>query len=588
MSAPVASLPIGVRRSAERSRPERPHLLESLKDALLAGALVSAGLVVLEAAVLANQGETASLAFPLVAAIYLASGVRAWWRRPRSSFGALIMQGGAAMLVSGLAYSGLPILEWVGIFGMTWILAVMVHLLLAFPTGRLGDPVARAVVIAAYVNSWLLQGPPKLIGPEAAATALVIQRSVGVVVMTGAAVLLLRRLREATGHQRRTLVPLYGYGLVVVGLIPVSSILFGGLLGMPPEAVSMLQIIGIAGVPLAFLAATLRGAFAPTAEAEELAMWLASSPPQAPLADALRRALGDPSVMVAYWLPERGAHVDDAGTPVELSTASSRERGSVPVSVGDHRVGTITYDPRNTDDRAVREAARVVALAIDAERLTAQLKAREVELQRSRARIVAAGDRVRERIARDLHDGLQARLVLLGIEAQRIAHKTAAETVDLVELARRATELRKDIDAAASDLRQISYQIMPSAVLQHGLAGAIEDLTARMPIETTFDARSVPEGLSPAFALTAYFTVAEGLSNAVKHAGARTVSVSVRCEGRNLVVGVSDDGVGGATDGEGSGLTGLRDRVEAIGGRLVLDSPPGRGTRLHVEVPCGS
>lgn len=584
MSVPGGRVRDHARRRATDARSGRPHLLESLRTALLAGALVSAGLVLLEVAVIWDAGHHGSVAYPIVAWLYLASGARAWYRRPASRVGALIMQGGAAMLVSGLVFTDLPVLVSVGLFGTTWILSVIVHLLLAFPTGRLHGRVTRAVVVLAYINSLALQGPPRLLGPEAAALTLGVQRTLGVVVMTATALILLSRLRRATGPQRRTLIPLYGYGMVVAGLIPFSTIVLGGLFGLSPDAVSTIQVVAIAGVPFAFTAGTLLGAFAPTAEAEELAMWLASGPHRTPLVDALRRALGDPTVTVAYWLPERDTHVDEAGTPITLPPPSSRGRASVPVDVVDHRVGAITYDPGAVDTRAAQEAAQVIALAIDADHLTAQLKAREADLRGSRARIVAAGDRVRERIARDLHDGLQGRLVLLGIEAQRIAHAADAHP----ELAQRATALRRDIDAAATELRHISHQVMPSAVVQHGLAGAVEDLTVRMPMDTAFQVDQVPDELTPAFALTAYFTVAEGLANAVKHSGCTAAEVSIRQEGPTLVVEVTDDGIGGASDRAGTGLTGLRDRVDAIGGRLLLDSPVGAGTRLRVEVPCVS
>lgn len=183
-----------------------------------------------------------------------------------------------------------------------------------------------------------------------------------------------------------------------------------------------MQMAAIAGVPVIFLGATLRGAFAPTAEAEELAIWLGSGPDGPPIADALARALGDPTLTLAYWVRERSAFVDATGAPVELPVGGTPRRGVQSVRVGDELVGAIAYDPADTDPRAVAEAAQVVALALRGERLSAELLASQAQLRRSRRRIVRAGDRVRLRIARDLHDGLQGRLVLLGIEAQRLAH----------------------------------------------------------------------------------------------------------------------------------------------------------------------
>jgi signal transduction histidine kinase len=565
----------------------RPQLVDSLRLALLGSLGVGMLAGVLEAALLVGSVDfdVLLLAFPAMTVVYLAAGVLAWWRRPGAWMGPLLMVGAMAVLVAGLGNTDVVPLALAGRLAATWILAVIVHLLLAFPSGRLGNGLLRVVVAGAYVNSVALQAPQVLWAEGVGAVAAGVQRGLGVVVMATTAVVLVGRLRAASPAQRRTLVPLYVYGMGVSVLIPTSTILLRGLLGVPPVQVAILQMVAITGIPVAFLAATLRGSFAPTAEADALASWLGADIGRPLVADALARALGDPTVTLAYWLPERAEFVDAEGHPVRVPAKGSGARQPFPVEVGGELVGVIVADTRTVHGRAVREAARVVALAIQGERLTADLRASQAQLRRSRARVVGAADRERARIARDLHDGLQVRLVLLGVEAQRLAH-SAEPGPGGPDLLARATRLREGIDAVAAEVRRLAHDVMPVSLEERGLALAVEDLTDRMPIPTRFEASAVPVMLEAAVARAAYFAVSEGLANTVKHASASAASVVIAREGDELVVQVIDDGVGGAMPG--SGLGGLRDRVETVGGTLTLHSPAGEGTRLRVVLPCGS
>ncbi|VEP40291.1 MULTISPECIES: ATP-binding protein [Tessaracoccus] len=570
-----------------RPRDIRPQLVDSLRAALAAVLVAGSAAAGLEAALLAAVPgfHPLTLAYPAAAFVYVAAGALAWWRRPGSLMGALIMLGGLALLVAGVGNTELPGFTEVGAVAGTWILAVIVHLLLAFPGGRLRHRLPRAIVAAAYVNSVVLQLPRALLPAEQGQWWAGAQSAVGTVVMVTVAGVLLYRLLLASPAKRRTLIPLYGYGLAVAGLIPTSTLILRGLLGMDPLQVWMLQMAAIAGVPLAFLAASLLGSFAPTAEAQALAAWLSAGTDRPPVAQALTRALGDPSVRITYWVPERQEFVDTAGERTDVPAPGSPDRDAVHIRSGGDLLGAILFDPRATTARAAQEAAGVVALAIEGERLTAALRASRAALLRSRSRLVEAADAVRTAIARDLHDGLQVRLVLLAVEAQRLANAAAAGA-DGHRLSTEATTLRHGIDEAAAELRRLARQVMPSALEERGLALAVEDLTDRMPLPTRFDAAAVPEDLPPAVALTAYFAVSEGLTNAVKHGRASTAWVTIERSGADLVVEVADDGAGGAAPRPGSGIGGLRDRVETVGGRLTVTSPQGGGTRLRVEVPC--
>jgi signal transduction histidine kinase len=283
-----------------------------------------------------------------------------------------------------------------------------------------------------------------------------------------------------------------------------------------------------------------------------------------------------------FWLGDEHRYVDAAGDAAEPPRPGTR-RAAAEVDVHGERVGAIVYDASLVGHPSLADAAgRVVALAVERERLTAQLLAGRAALRESRARIVAAGDQERRRIARDLHDGLQAHLVLLGLQAGRLA--VGSDPV----LNKQATQVRTAAELAIAELRRLVHGIMPALLQQRGLFAAVEELVERMPVPTHLERTSGDPALPEAIESAGYFTVAEGLANAVKHAGASELRVRLaHVEGR-LEIEVRDDGIGGARMDAGGGLRGVADRVEALGGRCRIDSPPGAGTRLWAELPCAS
>lgn len=221
---------------------------------------------------------------------------------------------------------------------------------------------------------------------------------------------------------------------------------------------------------------------------------------------------------------------------------------------------------------------------MDRDRLTAGLRASQRALQLSRQRIVDAGDRERRRIAHDLHDGMQVQLVAIGLQAHQLAARPDASP----ELASAAITLRDKVDSAARELRDLVHQVMPAALIERDLRAAIEDLVDRIPVPTRLDAPSMPEPLPDGVQRSAYFIVAEALTNAVRHAYATHLLVRLHGDYPTLCLQVIDDGVGGAHVNSGLGLRGLADRVDVHGGRMQLVSPPGEGTHLTVELPCAS
>jgi signal transduction histidine kinase len=270
----------------------------------------------------------------------------------------------------------------------------------------------------------------------------------------------------------------------------------------------------------------------------------------------------------------------ERATAAELPADASR--GLEEIRVKGRLVGAIDYDAELIADPApVRSVAQVVALSVDRERLLADLRASQEALRLSRARIVEAADLERRRLARNLHDGIQGKLVMLAIQARSIADDSATPEAMRAE----ATDLWARIDAVTTELRQQVHAVMPAALIERGLVAALEDLVDRMPVRTTVSAGAASGALPPAVQTTAYFIVAEALTNAVKYARADAVQVMLTEQDRQLLISVVDDGVGGALPGAGSGLRGLADRAEALGGRLVVESAPGAGTRLEVYLP---
>lgn len=537
------------------------------------GSLLAAGA---ELAILVHQRApwVADL-FPAVALVYVAAGLSAWLRRPGSRLGFLIVVTGGVWLINGLGNIDVPLLVAVGQVTRTLALAVIVQLLLSFPTGRLGGRSQRLVVAAGFFVCLVLEIPIYAFEPgtiltiadrhDLAQAGLHVQRSAGALVVIATATLLARKLRRGTPAQRRVLAPLAVYGIFALLLIPVSSAfattLFGRGLWLPAVQLGLMSL-----VPLAFVAAVSRGGFQRTLEIAELGAWLGAEEAHRPsLREALATALGDPSLRLLYRLPGDEGLVDELGVKVTRSSGDDR-RGLVDISLAGETVGAIAYDGVLLDrPEEVRTAGRVVALAVDRQRLIVQLRA-------SRARIVAAADEERRRIARDLHDGLQSRLVLLAVQAG-----TAADHATL----------HYGLEAAIDELRELVNGVMPAQLTERGLAAAVADLADRLPIPIALRAGGLERRLEPEIETAAYFVISEAIANAVKHSGSRSLEVSLERANGNLNVEVSDDGAGGARIG-GTGIRGMADRVAAVAGELTIESELGHGTRVRAVIPCRS
>jgi signal transduction histidine kinase len=215
--------------------------------------------------------------------------------------------------------------------------------------------------------------------------------------------------------------------------------------------------------------------------------------------------------------------------------------------------------------------------------LDAELRARLEELRASRARIVEAGDAERRRLERDLHDGAQSRLVALKLLLSSARARAADDTLKGL-----LNEAVDELDTSLSELRELARGIHPAVLTDRGLEPALQALASRAPVPVPVTVEADNEDRLPGpVESAAYFVVSEALANVAKYAQATQAAVAVRRENGRVTVDVTDDGIGGADAGRGSGLRGLADRVAALDGTLALDSPAGGGTHLHAEIPCG-
>lgn len=544
----------------------------------------------------------ASAALALVVGwAYIGSGLVAWRQRPENRLGWVMVVIGFAWFATFLADSNARLLFTIGTALEDIYLLGFVYLVLSFPTGRLRSRLdlalfASAVAIGTVVElAWLLFADSRAIicahcpanafqvlrNEELAQGILQGQRVIGLVLSVFTVALIVSRWRGASGPQRRAVAPVLWTGGAMFGALAISIVndIAGGPLGPVP---TWMRSSLFASIPIAVLAVLLQRRLA-RASVAGLVVELGTGAGAVDLREALGRALGDPSLELAFWIPARGRYVAADGSPMELPQPGD-DRASTTVEREGEPIAALIHDSALRENlELVDSVCAAAALTLENERLRAELLARLSELQASRARLVEATEAERRRIERDLHDGTQQRLVSIAMalglaESKLLNDRRAVEPV--------LREARDALTLALEELRELSQGIRPAILIERGLAPALDDLSRRaalsVQLEVTVGGR-LPEQVEAA----AYFVASEALTNVAKHSHASEVRLLAACEGGMLIVQVADDGIGGAGTGEGSGLRGLADRVEALGGRLTLSSPPGRGTILRAEIPCG-
>jgi signal transduction histidine kinase len=541
----------------------------------------------------------------VIGAGFTGVGLFAWHRRPDNPVGALMVATAFTWYLAAAAETEPSLLWTVGTLLDQVFVAVAIHLLLAFPSGRLRSRFDRVLVAVAYLATTLGWWPvvlfsvPEWIDCVDCPTNLALIDSnpsfattwgdglsvVGISILATVFVRLVQRWRGASAAQRRAVFPVFAAGGVL--MLALSCVLVAGLLDQSTQGATMTLfnfcLIALGLVPYLFLAALIRGRWIRVRGVGALVSRLGEAAGEGGLRAELASALGDPSLELAYWLPKPGQYVDHEGRPVELPGPETG-RAVTEVDREGRRIAAIVHDPALLDDvEQVRAAAAAAGLALENERLDAELRAKVEELRASRARLVEVGLLQRRRLERDLHDGAQQRLVSLALTLRLAQERIDRDPRGADELLSRS---REELDEALTELRELARGIHPAILTDRGIGAAAEALARRAPLPVElgeFPADRAPEHIEVA----AYYVIAEALTNVAKYSSASRAAVAVTRDNGQLVVEVRDDGVGGADPKRGSGLRGLAARVEAIEGRLDIESEPGRGTTVRARIPCG-
>ena len=314
---------------------------------------------------------------------------------------------------------------------------------------------------------------------------------------------------------------------------------------------------------------------------------VSESPTQDEAQTGLRTVLADPRLQLLYWRHSDESYVAADGLPVDLGTIQNGRTVTV-LPHSDRPVGALVHDPRLAHLPAFHDITAAASLAIRKDRLNEELQARIDELRRreedvreSRRRLVEAADAERQRLERNLHDGAQQRLVSLSLSLRLAQARLRSSPEAAAEL---LTAASTELAVALEELRQLARGLHPAVLTERGLPAALESLHDRAPLPIEFVAipeQRLPEPVEAAV----YYIVVEALTNTAKYAQASNARVAVTVEDGLVRVEIADDGIGGAEAAAGSGLRGLADRAEALGGTLAVESPSGGGTLVRALIP---
>jgi signal transduction histidine kinase len=539
---------------------------------------------------------------------FLVAGVVAAWLRPAALTGPLLILSSALWFIGSYAPTLQPVVMHLGFAFERYydlVLAVLLLLLIGAAGRWRWLLVALGIAMAARSAGRLLfvdpvregcaQCPPNpfallpsqylFTASELITNSLIVLLAVAV---AGVAVVLLSRAGPAT---RRARWPILAAGVLAMGAAAYHAAEYawnaatGDGLIVLDDPWAALWSWGLFGarvlVPVGFLVATLQlrgraGAIGPLTVELDRALDAGS------VGDALRVALGDPSLELLRP-GSAGDWVDEAGRATQLPAESS---GKAVTTVGrtEAPIAALVHDPALADHPGLLDGVvRVLRLALENERLEAELRVQLQAVTDSRTRLVEAAEAERRRVERDLHDGAQQRLVGLMLSLQQA--RAIADRSDVPQdVASSLDAAVVELNEAVRELRELARGIHPAILEEEGLAPAVAGLARRtsLPVEVHVDVSDRPPRIVES---TAYFTIAEALTNAQRHAGATEVRVLVCQREQAVEVEVRDDGVGGADPARGTGLRGLSDRVAALGGTLAVENAPSGGTVVRAWIP---
>jgi signal transduction histidine kinase len=490
---------------------------------------------------------------------------------------------------------GPPLVLSLGTLAAGFTFPLLVHLVLAFPSGVLRPKGARALVVAVYLEAALSALGRALFRdpffdptcwdnctdnvllvrslPDIASAIQDVDRWFAVAAAAALAAICIGRLTAASGPARRTLWPVVAGGIALAGATIAHSV---ALTRVPVEDPSdrAFQAIFVAGCAAVVVIAlgllwALMQARIQRRSVTRIVADLGEAPPPGSLQSALARAIRDPELRIAYWLPGAQCYVDGHGEPVQEPVATPGRAVTRLVRDG-RQVAVVTHSASVTD--LERETGAAVRLALENERLQTEVLAQLRDLRVSRTRIVETGDAERRRLERDLHDGAQQRLLALSYEL-RLTRASAAADGDR-ELARMLDAAGDETAVALDELRELAHGIHPAILTEAGLAPALEALADEAPLPVELN-EVAPDRHPPAVETTAYLAVAEAIENAARRA-APFLSVRVHSADARLLIIAADEGRRRTQE-----MPHLADRVGALGGTLELGD-----TTLRAEIPC--
>lgn len=534
--------------------------------------------------------------------LFIIAGVIGHVRRPANLVGLVMVCVGLSWFAEDIRFSHDPVISGVGLMVSDASNAPLVNLAMLFPFGRFDSRLGRPLTIAAYVIVFGLGTAKALFDPGwTPRNGLVVANDPwlfstlsrisdllgGAVAVAVLGVLIVRWI-TAKRPTRRVLAPVY-----LTCLIGAAATVAGVATGPDPWPRQIpLNIYKVAVVllPLMFLAGLLRTRLGRT-PVGDLLVELRRPLPTSDLRELLARTLGDPALRIIVYQDhdaESGTLIDSATQPAEQSLRPGYS--TTPIERDGRAVAALVHDSGlDEDPHALEAVTAALGLALENDRLATEVRAQLDRVRESRARIVAASDELRRRLERDLHDGAQQQLVTaaltLQLATQRLGQHIDPDAEKLVGV---AAEM---LDGALAELRRFARGVHPAVLTEAGLSVALEALVARLPMSADLRLPTAKplQRLEPQVEATAYFVAAEAVTNALKHA--RAGHLSVRAEltdgDRSLRVEVTDNGVGGADPGLGTGLTGLLDRVLAVNGELTVTSAPGVGTTVTAILPTG-
>jgi signal transduction histidine kinase len=488
-------------------------------------------------------------------------GLAAWTLRPRSRCGVLMAAAGFAWFAPNFSGSSIGAISWLSAHSLYLYRGPLVQLVLTYPRGRSSRRLERAGVVGGYV----------------AAGVAPIWRNEIVTIVLAMLLVVLAAAGYAKGVGRDRRARSYGLGatLFLAGVFAVTAVL---RLAVPTVAVEDATLLAYQTALCLFALALLVGLLrAPWERAAltDLVVELGEKR-SGTLRDALAHALGDPTLEVAYPLP-RGVYVDAAGQPADLPVRDPGRRVTRLERDG-QEVAALVHDPAVLDDPALLDAVAAAArLTTSNARLQAEVRAQVAEVERSRLRLLRAGDEERRRLEERLHQGAARRLRALEQVLVR-AHRRAGPST-LAGIERAAAQLTLTL----AELSELAGGLHPPELAENGLRPALVSLAARIPLPV--EVAVAEERLPAEVEAAVYFVCSEALANIAKYASASRATVTVSVSDGAVSAEVVDDGVGGADIASGTGLRGLTDRVEALGGRLHVESPRAVGTRIVAQIP---